>query len=41
MLKNETSIILQRIKAYYPKFYYDDYTASNWYMELKSYEPNN
>lgn len=39
MLKNETSIILQRIKAYYPKFYYDDYTTSNWYMELKNYEP--
>lgn len=41
MLKNEANIILQRIKAYYPKFYYDDYTVSNWYMELKNYDPNN
>lgn len=38
MLKNETNIILQRVKTYYPKFYYDEYIISSWYMELKYYD---
>jgi hypothetical protein len=39
MTKNDTSIILKRIKVYFPKFYYDNSIVSHWYMELKDYEP--
>lgn len=39
MEKKETNIVLQRIKTYYPKFFYASYTVENWYMELKDYEP--
>ena len=40
MQKSETNILLQRIKTYYPKFYYASYVVENWYMELKDYNPN-
>ena len=40
MEKNDTNIILQRIKTYFPKFYYTGYTVDNWYMEIRNYDPN-
>lgn len=40
MEKQETNIVLQRIKTFYPKFYYASYTVENWYMELKDYKAN-
>ena len=39
MEKKDANIVLQRIKTYYPKFFYASYTVENWYMELKDYEP--
>ena len=40
MQKQEANILLQRIKTFYPKFFYASYTVENWYMELKDYNPN-
>ena len=40
MEKQETNIVLQRIKTFFPKFYYASYTVENWYMELKDYKAN-
>ena len=40
MEKSETNILLQRIKTFYPKFFYASYTVENWYMELKEYNAN-
>lgn len=39
MEKKDANIVLQRIKTYYPKFFYASYTVENWYMELKDYDP--
>ena len=38
MKKRDTEIILQRIKTFYPKFFFTSQTVENWYMEIKEYD---